>query len=150
MISMSTVTEKTNTGNIEAELAVLDEKIAGMVEEVEEVEAAPLVWDRITSTTADELVATEQRRSLLPRLIRAARIKRLELERTREVERAAPLEEECARAHERLEKATAARVRAEEEAGHARFLWTNALSRLENRSRRVKEIDYEISKLKGA
>lgn len=146
---MSTVNEKTNTGNIEAELAVLDGKIESMVEEVEDAEAFPLVWDRITSTTADELAAKEQRRSIIPRLLTAARIKRLELERRREGERVQPLEEEGARAHERLEKAMAARAKAEEEAGQARFLWTNALSRLENRHRRVKEIDRAIANLKG-
>jgi chromosome segregation ATPase len=145
------IDEKTSAGTVEAELAELDGKIAGMEAEVEEVEAFPLVWDRITSTTADELAATEQRRSILPRLIAAARIKRLELERRREEERAAPLEEESARAHERLETALAAKSKAEEEAGQARFLWTNALSRLENRGRRVKEIDREIATLeKGA
>ncbi|MDQ3301979.1 MAG: hypothetical protein M3518_01315 [Actinomycetota bacterium] len=144
------VDEKTSAGTIEAELAVLDDKIEGMEAELEDAEAFPLVWDRITATTADELAATEQRRSIIPRLITAARIHRLELERRREVERVQPLEEEGARAHERLEKAIAARAKAEEEAGQARFLWTNALSRLENRHRRVKEIDREISNLKGA
>ena len=88
MISMSTVNEKTNAGTIEAELAALDGKIESMEAEVEDAEASPLVWDRITATTAQELAATEQRRSILPRLILAARIKRLELERTREGSRA--------------------------------------------------------------
>jgi chromosome segregation ATPase len=143
------VDEKTNAGTIEAELAELDGKIAGMVEEVEDAEASPLVWDQITSTTADELAAQEQRRSIIPRLITAARIKRLELERRREEERAAPLEEIREKAHERMEKAMAAKSKAEEQAGYARFEWTNARSRLENRHRRVKEIDREIANLKG-
>lgn len=147
---MSTIDEKTSTGNIEAELAELDEKIESMAEEVEDAEASPLVWDRITSTTADELAATEQRRSLLPRLITAARIHRLGLERKREVERVQPLQEEAAKCHERLEEAAAARVRVEEQAGQARFEWTSALSRLENRHRRLKEIDRAIANLKGA
>jgi hypothetical protein len=82
------VDEKTSTGNIEAELAELDGKIEGMEAEVEDAEAFPLVWDRITSTTADELAAQEQRRSIIPRLITAARIHRLELERRREGSRA--------------------------------------------------------------
>jgi multidrug resistance efflux pump len=141
--------EKTSAGTVEAELAVLDGEIEGMEAEVKDAGAAPLVWDRITSTTADELVAKEQRRSILPRLITAARIHRLELERRREVERVQPLEEEGARAHERLEKATAAKSKAEEEAGYARFEWNNALSRLENRHRHIKEIDRAIADLKG-
>jgi chromosome segregation ATPase len=145
------VDEKTSAGNIEAELAELDGKIETMEAEVEDAEVSPLVWDRITSTTATELAATEQRRALLPRLITAARIHRLGLERSREEERVQPLQEECARAHERLEKATAARVKADEEAGYARFEWTSALSRLENRHRRIKQIDHEIADLeKGA
>lgn len=148
---MSAIDDKTSTGNIEAELAELDGKIESMVEEVEDAEASPLVWDRITATTAEELAAQEQRRSIIPRLITAARIKRLELERRREEERVQPLQEEAAKAHSRLEKATAAKAKAEEEAGRARFEWTNALSRLENRGRRIKEIDYEIANLgKGA
>jgi len=144
------VDEKTNAGTIEAELAALDGKIESMEAEVKDVEASPLVWDRITSTTAEELATQEQRRSIIPRLITAARIKRLELERRREVERVQPLEEEGARAHERLEKAIAARAKAEEEAGQARFLWTNALSRLDNRHRHIKELDRAIADLKGA
>ncbi len=144
------VDEKTSTGTVEAELAELDGKIETMEAEVEEVEALPLVWDQITSTTADELAATEQRRSLLPRLITAARIHRLGLERRREEERVQPLEEEAAKCHERLEKATAARVKADEQAGYARFEWNTVLSRLENRHRHIKEIDRAIADLKGA
>ncbi len=142
------VDEKTSAGTVEAELAELDGKIAGMVEEVEDAEASPLVWDQITSTTADELAATEQRRALLPRLITAARIHRLGLERTREVERVQPLREEAAKAHERLEKAIAARAAAEEQAGAARFEWNTVLSRLENRHRHIKELDTAIADLK--
>jgi len=149
MIRMSTIDEKTSAGNIEAELASLDGKIESMEAELEDAEASPLVWDRITATTADELAAKEQRRSIVPRLLTAARIKHLELERRREGERAAPLEEIREKAHERLEKAMSAKSKAEEEAGQARFEWTNALSRLENRSRRIKQIDHEIASLKG-
>ena len=145
------IDEKTSAGTVEAELAALDGKIAGMEEELADAEASPLVWDRITSTTAEELASQEQRRSIIPRLITAARIKRLELERRREEERVQPLQEEAAKAHERLETALAARGRADEEAGQARFEWTGSLSRLENRHRRVKQIDHEIATLeKGA
>ncbi len=144
------VDDKTNAGTVEAELAELDDKIEGMEAELEDAEASPLVWDRITATTADELAAQEQRRSIIPRLITAARIHRLGLERRREEERVQPLQEECARAHERLEKATAAKAKAEEQAGYARFEWNNTLSRLENRHRRIKEIDRAIADLKGA
>ncbi len=48
------------------------------------------------------------------------------------------------------EKTSAGNIEADQEAGRSRFEWTNALSRLENRHRRVKEIDREIANLKGA
>lgn len=50
---MSTIDEKPSTGTVEAELAVLDDKIKSMEAEVEDAEASPLVWDRINSSTAE-------------------------------------------------------------------------------------------------
>jgi chromosome segregation ATPase len=68
---------------------VLDAKIAEMQAELEDGHGRPLSWDEVTSTTAEEMAAKEQRRGILPRLIQAAKVKRLEVElrdREREAE----------------------------------------------------------------
>lgn len=147
---MTETKKRTRSQQVDAETQTIDENIRTMEAELRDVGAGPLVWDEITPATAEELASKEQRRWVLPRLITAAKIKRLELERRRELERAKPLEEIRAKAHERIERATAAKLKADEELGAARFEWADAHSRLENRSRRIKEIDREIASLRAS
>jgi hypothetical protein len=81
----------------------LEASIKKMEAELAEGYGRPLSWEEVTTTTAEELAAKEQRRSILPRLTTAAKIKRLELQRERwEIE---PLEVERDEAYERLEAA---------------------------------------------
>ena len=61
----------------------LDASIKRMEAELAEGYGRPLSWEEVTSTTAEELAAKEQRRSVLPRLITAAKVKRLELQRAK-------------------------------------------------------------------
>ncbi|MDP8952016.1 MAG: hypothetical protein M3N18_07235 [Actinomycetota bacterium] len=54
-----------------------------------------------------------------------------------------------AEAHGKLQAATAKRLQAVEEEGEARFQWTSALRRIENREGYAKSISREIAQLKG-
>ncbi len=80
-----TETKERKTESVEE----LDVKIAEMQAELEDGHGRPLSWDEVTATTPGEMARKEQRRGVLPRLIEAARVKRLELElrdREREAE----------------------------------------------------------------
>ena len=104
------MTETKNTPTVEEEIATLDEEIRSLEAELEE-HAAPLVWGEVD---AGELVRKEQRRGVLPRLITAAKIKRLELEKRRTEGELQPLYTEREEAHKKLERATAKKLKAEE------------------------------------
>jgi sugar-specific transcriptional regulator TrmB len=75
---------KTKERTVEEELREVEQEIESMERELAEREQ-PIVWGEVE---AGELEAKERRRAILPRLITAARIKRLELlRRTGEVPR---------------------------------------------------------------
>jgi chromosome segregation ATPase len=100
----------------ETTLEDLDAKIQEMEAELEDGCGELLSWDEVTSTTAEEIAASEQRRGILPRLIKAAKVKRLELEKRGHEERATSIGEERDAAYatfqeqeERLREAKAAR-----------------------------------------
>lgn len=59
----------------------LDAQITCMEAELAEGYGHPLTWEEVTSTTAEEIARKEQRRGILPRLIHAAKVRRLELEK---------------------------------------------------------------------
>jgi hypothetical protein len=61
----------------------LDAQIASMEAELAESYGKPLTWEEVTSTKAEEIACKEQRRGVLPRLIHAAKVRRLELEKLR-------------------------------------------------------------------
>lgn len=136
----------------------LDGQIAGMDREITKLEAeraeldapAPaLTWDEIQSGGLEDLEARERRRALLPRLIAAARVKRLELQRARRALEMEPLEAARAEAHDRLQATTAKRIKVAEEEGKARFAYSDANGRIESAERHMKAIDREIRELRG-
>jgi predicted phage tail protein len=104
------------TQTTEQEISALDEQIAGMEAELGSLEGhgRPLPWDEVTSTTAEEIAKKEQRRGILPRLITAAKAKRLELRIRHAAEELEGLSAERAGLYETLEKAKAAEQRARE------------------------------------
>lgn len=136
----------------------LDEEIAGMDREIERLEAeraeldAParaLTWDEIQAGAMEDLEARERRRGIVPRLIVAAKVKRLELHKAkweREMEELAPVRDE---AYARMEKAQAARVKAEEKEGLERAAWNRALYGVQGCEDRIKQADREIAELRG-
>lgn len=136
----------------------LDEEIAGMDREIGRLEAeraeldAParaLTWDEIQDGAMEDLEARERRRGIVPHLIVAAKVKRMELHKAkweREMEELAPVRDE---AYARMEKAQAARVKAEEKEGLERAEWNRALYGVQGCEGRIKQADREIAELRG-
>ena len=130
-----------------------EEEIAGLVKQIQEMErelaeeSAPLVWGE---AGADELLRKEQRRGVLPRLIMAARVRRLELLRRRTESELEPLYTQRAAAYEKLERATAKKIEAQEEELEARTAYSHPHTLIEKRERRLKDLDRQLGELRGA
>ena len=141
---------KIDEQDVEQEIATLDGEIKRLQAEQAELEVpAPLSWDEIQAVAAEELVSREARRGIVPRLITAAKIKRLELERRKVEREMTPFEERLTSAYEKQEKALAKLHKAQEELNHARGDWHDANLRLEKKQRRIKEISAELAELRG-
>lgn len=145
---MSTKQETVGDRIAEEERKV-DEAIQQLEDEQRELEAPANLpsWDQIQA--GEDLDKRERRRGLLPRLIAAARIKKLELQRERYEAEIKPLEVAQREAHEQLEAATAKRLQALEEENAARFEYGDAFSRIQSREQRIKLVDREIRELRG-
>ncbi len=127
----------------------LDASIESMETELAEGYGKPLTWEEVMSSTAEKLAAKEQRRSILPRLITAARLKRLELQRAQWERKMAPLELQREEAHKRLEAAEVKYHEALEERNLARRDWNYAHGLIQSRQDRIREINREIRELRG-
>ena len=92
---------------LEAELAQLESP------------APALNWEAIQAGGLDQLDKREMRRITLPKLIRAARVRQLELRRERHEAEIGPLSERLRRAEAKLEEARAERLEAAEREGAA-------------------------------
>ena len=90
---------ETKERTVEEELREVEENIESMERKLAEREQ-PIVWGEVD---AGELEAKERRRAILPRLITAARIKRLELLRRQTESELEPLRAEREDAHKKLE-----------------------------------------------
>jgi hypothetical protein len=133
---------------VEEELVSLDREIESMEAELRE-EGTPLSWDEITSSTADELARKEQRRGILPRLLKAARIKRLELRKRQYELQAEPLYAERVENYRKLERAIEKDRKAKEEREAALGAWNITHSALQGVERRIKDTERELSELRG-
>jgi hypothetical protein len=125
----------------------LDAKIAEMEAELQEGYGKPLTWDEVTSTTAEEIARKEQHRGVLPRLIRAAKVRRLELEKRRREDEAASLRAKVETTYAALQEQEE-RLRAVEEdrdAAHAE--WALTLSAKQNADERTRRADKELREL---
>jgi hypothetical protein len=126
----------------------LDARIAEMETELEEIPGTALSWDEVTSTTADELAHREQRRGMLPKLIRAARVKRLELERHRCEEEAASLRQKVEATYQAFQEQEDQLRQAKEKRDAAHAEWALTLSALQSADERTKRTDRELRELK--
>jgi hypothetical protein len=146
---MSTKTKTPETAEaIGEEIRTLDKEIQSMESELEEGER-PLVWDEVDSSTVEEIAAQEHRLAKLPRLIRAAKVKRQE-RRIRlyqlEVE---PLYAERNGNYHKLERAIERDRKAKEEREAALGAWNITLSAVQGLERRIKDAERELSELRG-
>ena len=137
------------TDTVEREITELDEKIASMEAELTEEAAAPLSWDEITSTTTEEIARKEQRRGILPRLIHAAKVKRLELEKRRREEEAAPLREKLESTYAAFQAQEERLRKAKERRDAAQAEWGITLSGLQSAEERIRRTEQELHELKG-
>ena len=108
-----------------------------------------LTWDEIQAGAAEDLEKLERRRGILPRLVTATKVKRLEIRRARMEEEAGPLREALEGAHEQLQEAAAKRLRATEEENAARAAYSHPYTRLDTIERHTKQIDRDIRVLRG-
>jgi hypothetical protein len=78
---------------LEQQMAELDSEIAAPEAE-QETPPRVLSWSEIDETMLGKLEAAERRRGILPRLITAAKVRRLELERAKYERAMEPLEKQ--------------------------------------------------------
>ncbi|MDP9479060.1 MAG: hypothetical protein M3R38_25840 [Actinomycetota bacterium] len=111
--------------------------------------ARGLTWAEIEAGAAEDLEKRERRRGILPRLITAARVRRLEVRRERYEAEMEPFLKKREEAYERRQAATAKRLEAVEEENAARADYGDANARVMSREQRIKEANREIRALRG-
>lgn len=143
---MTTKQKPTDLAQEERRMDAEIEKLEAEQRELESPARVP-TWDEIQAG-AEDLEKRERRRGILPRLIAAAKVRRLQIRRERYEAELAPLSRARDEAYERLEAARTKRILATEEENAARFPYSDAQARVEGRERRIKEVDREIRELK--
>ncbi len=145
------MTTKPKAENLIEEEKSMDAEIEKLEAEERETNspARALTWEEVQSGATEDLTRREARRGILPRLVVAAKVKRLQLRRERYEQEAEPFRKACEEAHERLQKATAKRLEAIEEENLARADYGGAHTRVMSREQRVKEANREIRELRG-
>jgi hypothetical protein len=126
----------------------LDEQIQTMEAELVEGYEKPLTWEEVTSTTAEEIARKEQRRGILPRLIHAAKVRRLELEKLRREQEAAPLREKLEATYAAFQEQEDQLRRAKEKRDAAHAEWTLTLSALHSSEERTRRTEKELRELR--
>ncbi len=127
----------------------LDRSIQEMEAELTDGHGRPLTWDEVTSTTAEALVRKEQRRGILPRLIHAARIKRLELEVQSRQRVADEIRARLEPSYEAFQEKEDELRRAKEVRDEAHGEWAMTLSALQGADGRVDRVARELGELRG-
>jgi hypothetical protein len=135
--------------NLDEEIAALDKEIARLESEAAPPTSGELSWDEIDAGGLEALEQRERRRSIIPKLLTAAKIKRAELRVQRERRAAEPLEAIRAQAYKEMEDAEARHYKALEEREQARGRWSHAHGRIEKIERRIRDSEREIAELKG-
>ncbi len=140
--------------DVETQSQTLDEKIVRLEVEAEELEgpAREPTWDELVSNSAKyerDLEARERRRSVLPRILHAAKLKRLELEKRQHVEHAESMQQTLEAKYEIFQEHEEKLRRAKEERDTAHAEWTLTLSALQSARDRARRTEREIAELKG-
>ncbi len=142
---------KTKAEDLVKEERTMDGEISRLEAEQRELDspARVLSWGEIQSGAVEDLEKREIRRGILPRLLDAAKIRRLEIRRERLERESEPLHKLREDAHERLEAATAQRLKAIKEEDAARYEFADALAQTQGQEKRTKAIDRELRELRG-
>ena len=137
--------------DIEQEITEVAGRIDALERERVALEAAPLPeWDALNELGTEQLIQQEQRRLVIPQLLKAARIKLLELRRQSHQLGLQPVEATLEEYYAAYEKAEAKLVKAREERDAAHQQWNNTLDAAERIRRRIGNLGREISELRGA
>ena len=135
--------------DIEREMADISERIAALELEREALAAAPPPeWDALNELGTEQLIQQEQRRLVIPQLLRAARTKLLELRKAKYEAKLAGMAPERERHYQELEEAEAAFLAAEERLRMARAVHSDDVQAQIKVERRVAEIGREIAELR--
>ncbi len=127
----------------------LDAEILEMEAELEDGYGRPLTWDEVTSTTADEIARKEQRRGILPRLIHAAKVKRLERERDRREREANAFREKLEPLYGVFQEKEAELLEAKEARDAAHGEWAVNLSAVDSADGRTQRTERELNELRA-
>ena len=131
---------------LEEELREVEQEIESMERELAEREQ-PIVWGEVD---AEELSRKEQRRGILPRLLQAARVRRLELRKRQYELEAQPLYAEREERYRKLEKAKDKERKAREEREAALGAWNFTHGAIQGLEHRIKDLDRQIREERGA
>ena len=138
------------TPDIEQEITEVAGRIAALESELAALDAAPPPeWDALDEAGTEELVRREQRRLVIPQLLRAGRVRLLELRKAKYEAKLADMAPERERHYQALEEAEAAALAAEERLRLARAVHSDDVQAHIKVERRVAEIGREIAALRG-
>lgn len=143
--------QKTKAENLLEEERRMDAEIQRLEAERADLEspARALRWEEVQAGAAEDLERRERRRGIVPRMITAAKVRRLELQRERHQAEMEPHQKRREEAFEKLEAARAKRWEAVEEENVARYEYGDANARVASREQRIKEANREIRALRG-
>jgi hypothetical protein len=133
--------------DIAADIDELDRQVAELEAEKAGL-PTPVSWDELQEAGALQRVEeTERRRGIIPRLLDAAKVKRLQLELERLERRLEPIAEEQAQAYKELEETRLQVLELQEKQGRAQHAYSHATMRrqkVEGEQRRVRQQLREI------
>lgn len=148
---MTTKTTPDDVGKLLEEEREMGSEVERLGAELRDLEslAPALTWEEIQAGAMEDLEGRERRRSVLPRLITAAKVRRLELRRERLEAELSPLREAREEARARLEEAQAKRQEAQEAEARAHGEESGARMELRYKERFLAETDRELRALIG-
>ena len=128
----------------------LDKEIERLEVERAELEAPEREWswDELVANSA-EFEARERRRRILPRIIQAGKVKRLEIEKRRHEEQAASLREDLEVSYSAFQESEERLRQAKEERDAAHSKWMLAMSAVHSAEDRAKRVERELCELRG-
>jgi DNA repair exonuclease SbcCD ATPase subunit len=127
---------------IDRQVAALEAEKAGM--------PAPVTWDELQEAgTLRQVEQAELRRGVIPRMLRAARVKRLQLELERLEKRLAPIIKEQEESYERREELKAQIQELEALHGQAQGAWSHASMRRDTIEREQRSVRKQLRELEG-